>query len=937
MPGVLTFVLPALLGAATSVIALDSPPVHPEITALSRARARPGERVEIRGHGFGRHPGQALLGGLRVDAELWSDDRVQFQVPEEAASGGVRLRTVEGRLSNAVPLRVRRPLPAGQFAPFGFECEDTGLLGAAFLVETDGDCLYGVCGLDTLVTCRLAARGPHRFCSRQYLNQRVGDLRLAAGYLFCAGDHGLRIYRCADLRRGPAEPVAALAGGSFLSVDARPDPAGKLPGLIVGLAEYAPRHGSSRLRVRFYQFVEEALQPLGSLAREAGPEERQYALALDPARRKAYVSGAVALFGTNRYLLELSWENPRAPTLLHREPTPRFLAFDLEAADGLLWAGLIAQNKDLFQVYALHSGVRHLQSRQTIKGRWAPVHTTRVKLINSRVALGCAWAGQHPDVFLLDASAGSATPLGEADSLDWAFDLTGAADPGHPRRGRLLVADEWGGFLTWRYDLDRASPLQHAPDYQQIVTGSMTEGLQLARDRIYIANRGAGVWSADRQHLAAAARWRAAPFQWPEPEPQPHPISALAVRRDPDAGLLIAALGHEKAMAWGHEVIGLLYRETSTRIELLAAAKPVDPPGLWSRGVSVVWPRRDLVFMTTGTDGFRAYVIDPRRPGITLHRQCQSSGLDAATFDPQIQAVCLQYLPLGDRDLLVVGCYSTSPRPRSLLHFYTVSYPEGPPDRHHPDAPLRVVKTASLQCAKFKNINQVAVHSSGWIALATSRGLALFHRSWLAALNGMPDPAAWERIRIPADALRPWWHDDWSAAFQGVAFADARTLCAVKNPQGVWRLAFTGDRAGMTAPAFATAYYPGVECGLDYTRLLHGWADPDIPTLHNPYALTAEGNEVYVTGWSGKVRRLRFSPQAGVTLLQTRFAQGQMTLVFSSPHASRHHCVEETADLRSPRWTPLAATVHPAGNHRFVARFSVSPAPRRFYRLRVEP
>ncbi len=40
----------------------------------------------------------------------------------------------------------------------------------------------------------------------------------------------------------------------------------------------------------------------------------------------------------------------------------------------------------------------------------------------------------------------------------------------------------------------------------------------------------------------------------------------------------------------------------------------------------------------------------------------------------------------------------------------------------------------------------------------------------------------------------------------------------------------------------ATAYYPGVTCGMNYTRMLHSWANPDIPTLHHSYGVVADGN-----------------------------------------------------------------------------------------------
>ena len=194
--------------------------------------ARPGDRVTLRGEGFGVRPGAIVVTGRRVVPVTWSDTEAAFVVPDDGASGSVSVRTADGVRSVAVPFAVERPLPDGQIAPHGLVIEDTGLPGAAFLVETDGTCLFGISGFETLCTYELRDRQPHVFRGRAYLNQRVADLRVAGGYLFCVGDHGLLVYRCADLRAGRAEVVAAVAGGSCYGVDARPDPAGERDGLL---------------------------------------------------------------------------------------------------------------------------------------------------------------------------------------------------------------------------------------------------------------------------------------------------------------------------------------------------------------------------------------------------------------------------------------------------------------------------------------------------------------------------------------------------------------------------------------------------------------------------------------------------------------------------------------------------------------------------------
>jgi hypothetical protein len=136
-----------------------------------------------------------VLTGRRITPRSWSDTRISFSIPDDGASGFVRVRCVEGLPSDKVPFTVNRPLPAGQFAPYGLRMDDTGLLGSAFLAETDGSCLYGVSGFETLSTYELQDARPHVFRSRVYLNQRVADLRLAGGFLFCAGDYGLLVVR----------------------------------------------------------------------------------------------------------------------------------------------------------------------------------------------------------------------------------------------------------------------------------------------------------------------------------------------------------------------------------------------------------------------------------------------------------------------------------------------------------------------------------------------------------------------------------------------------------------------------------------------------------------------------------------------------------------------------------------------------------------------
>ncbi|MBM4089825.1 MAG: hypothetical protein FJ276_10410 [Planctomycetes bacterium] len=828
----------------------------PRLETLTPSTARPGERVAVAGNGFGTEPGVVLVSGVRTTVDRWSDRQILFHVAEHHVSGPVRVRTADALVSGSRSLTVDHVLPPGQFAPAGLALEDTGLPGAAFLVQTDGAFLYGISGFETLTTHALRPRGPHALRSRFYLNQRVTALRLHGGYLFCAGDHGLIVLRCEDLQENRLAPVAAVTGGSYMAVDVRPDPRGQYEGVLVALAEHAPRIGSDQLRVVFHAFSGEELEPLGAYSRAVGPDERYHAVALDPLTRRAYVSGWERLLGANRYLLELDISDLAQPILNHREDTGNTLISHMDAFRDVLWTGVVDKGAELFRAHTLKPGGDPLQPTRSIRSGWGLARVARVKVLDDNVTVGCAWFGSRPDLFLFSTFGTGTAPAATHSSVDWAFDVTGHAGRTANGDGRIIVADEWGGFLTLDYRLWPKLALLHQPDYQQIVTSAMTEGLHLTSDRIYIANRGAGVWSADRFDLNRAEQWRSVDWDWSQRKPQPHPVSAVCTRDDP-RGRLIAALGHEKAMAWGSRVLGLLYRETDTTIQLLATSEEITPPGLNSTPrVSAVWPEPDLVFMATGGDGFRAYVVDPLKPSIRLHRDCRDQGFGGDTYGAANMATCLEHHTVGTDRFLVVGSAPGLLSGQHTLNVFRIEYPQGAPNRRRPDAPIVVTKEASLTCSSRKTIFNLEVRPSGLLALATSQGLAMFHLDWLPALNRMPNVWAWNRICVSDASYAPWHDPTWQAAVKAASFADENELYVVKQPHGVWRLTLAVDPAGQTVRAKATAFYPGVECGMNYARMLHGWANPDIVTLHHPYRVLADGAAVYVTGWSGKVQRL---------------------------------------------------------------------------------
>lgn len=910
----------------------------PRIDSVSRHSASPGTTVFVYGGGFGATRGVVQLTGLRVLPAAWSDTFIRFVLPADCASGVLVVRTAKDEFSDPVPFTVERPLPAGQFLPCGFALADTGLPGAAFLAETDGAFLYGVSGFETLAVHEFHEDRPHSLRSRLYLNQRVGDLRLHGGYLFCAGDHGLLVYRCADLQANEPAIVAAVAGGSYLAVDVGPDPMGQLTGTLVALAEHMPRAGTNNLRVVFYQFADERLTRLGTFTRTVGAEERQHAIALDPRNRKAYVSGWESLTGTNRYLLELNTADLSQPVLNHREPTGNVLASDLDARGPILWCGVSLTGTELFRSYTLAAGTTPLALSRTITGRYSLGRLTRVKVLDDHITVGSAWYGERPDIFVLTTFGSSPAPAATHNSLDWAFDVTGYAQRTTTRDGRLFVADEWGGFLTLDYRTTPSIALSHPPDYQWVVGAAMTEGLHLTADRVYVAGRGAGPWSADRFDLADPSQWRHVPFDWTQPEPQPHPISAVCTRDDPSHGRLIAALGHEKAMAWGTKILALLYRETTTNLHLLATSEAFDPPGLGSRGVSAVWPEPDLVYLTTGSDGFRACVVNPDGPSITFHRDCRQSGFDTNTFGTANQALCLKHFTEGTNRKLFIGSVPGLLVNAPTFHVYHLEYPQGPPDRNRPDAPIRATKAASLKCLAYKTVNNLDVRPSGLLALATSQGLAVLHPSWMDTLNQLLDFQAWNKIRVPLETFAPWHDPAWPAAVGDVGFADDTTLYVVKPVYGVWRIVLELDPANQSHRSLATAFYPGVECGMDYTTLFHGWANPHIVTLHHPYGLAADGPAVYVTGWSGKVQRLAWQPESGPRIVSVNPGATRTDLGFTSPFGSRTYRVETTTQLEGGPWTTVSgAVIQQTGDGVYSAQCPETGASRQFYRIQVGP
>lgn len=824
------------------------------IDYLSASSAYPGDSITIYGTGFGTTPGYVILTGVKIEADSWSDIEIVLTIPDKGASGFIYVRDSNEVKSNSISFSVDRTLPNGQYEPYGFQLEDIGLPGAAFLVETDGSYFYGVSGFEALCTYEILGDGSYNFCSRIYLPQRISDLKIYNDYLFLSGDHGLIVYRCSDLQTTNPEVVISISGGSYLTLDIKEKDGSPIDGTLIALCEYIPKWGIHTLRVPLYSFQSEELEYLGCYTTTVGEEERYHAIAIDPLNPKLYVSGLVTLLGNNKYILELDITDPANIQLNYRLETGGILAFDMDAIDDVLWAGVVATGTIRFQVYDLFSGTTHLSLAQTITGQYRLGRATRVKIIDESITVGSAWSGERPDVYILDTFNSGTQPLATDNSLDWAFDVTGYSTSSDPNEGKIIVADEWGGFITYDYTDTPDYLISHDQDYNWVVAGAMTQEIYLTEDRLFVADRGAGSWSADRYDISDESSWKWVDWEWAESDPQPHPISALCTREDSTHGTLIAALGHDKAMAWGSKIYGILYKETEEDVEFLAISDEIDPATLYSTGISVIWPEPDLTYMITGSDGFRAYVINPDAPSIELHVDCISEGFGSDIFSTTNLANCMVYY----NQKIIIGSKPGLFENEPSLYIFDVTYPDGVPDRNNPDRQITITKSTELNCLKKKDVNHIDITPSGLIVISTSQGVAVFHIDWIPQLNAMSDADAWNLIKITDETFLPWWKSDWTSFQADARFSDDTTVYVVKNPEGVWKIDLEIDYGSYTHNSKPAGFYPGVQCGINYSQLLHGWGNPDIETLHHPYGLVVDNDDIYVHGWSGKVNRLSF-------------------------------------------------------------------------------
>jgi hypothetical protein len=196
--------------------------------------------------------------------------------------------------------------------------------------------------------------------------------------------------------------------------------------------------------------------PLGAFSRTVGSDERYHAVGLDPLNRKAYVSCWERLLGANRYLLEVDTSDLARPTLHHREDTGNALISHMDTARDVLWTGVVDKGSELFRAYTLRPGTAPLQPTRSIRSGMGLSRVGRVKVLDDDITAGCTWFGSRPDLFLFSTFGTETAPVATHNTVDWAFDVTGHAGGVNNGDGRVIVADEWGGFLTLDYRLQPA-------------------------------------------------------------------------------------------------------------------------------------------------------------------------------------------------------------------------------------------------------------------------------------------------------------------------------------------------------------------------------------------------------------------------------------------------------------------------------------------------
>ncbi|MBW3089153.1 alpha-amylase family glycosyl hydrolase [Bifidobacterium miconisargentati] len=87
---------------------VESPSAQPQIGNVGPTMGHVGDVVSVTGKNFGTNPGTVTIGDLPASVNYWSDDEVDFTIPDSAETGvqDVVLTTAQSEVSNAIAYHV---------------------------------------------------------------------------------------------------------------------------------------------------------------------------------------------------------------------------------------------------------------------------------------------------------------------------------------------------------------------------------------------------------------------------------------------------------------------------------------------------------------------------------------------------------------------------------------------------------------------------------------------------------------------------------------------------------------------------------------------------------------------------------------------------------------------------------------------------------------
>ncbi len=876
----------------------------PLIERVDPSSAKPsGETVTIIGKHFGptADPGVTLLSGLTVVTKSWSPSEVTFVVPKAAVSGKLRIRTAKGLDSNVVDFEVDRSGSGSSYQPIGFELnpEDHGLMGAAtgVAVEPDGSFLYQMSGWDVLTTFNIqnpfdaTVQTPdydahYRVTSRIYFPQRITWLKLLEGYLFCAGDFGLRVYSTSSLQQGSPAIIAAVADSSFYSVDAARmiDAEDEI---TVALSQYRPNATTpGKLRVYVYRLFTSAnaFVKIGDHLVFNNPLNvlhRLLTVALETTHKRLYLSSKTSLTGGQINAFDIA-ENADGTVSLTAAGEKKYNAnagaipFWLQAGYGRVWTSVdslnLPQQKSIryFEPSATEPfGEEHAVTVPSYTPVPNPlpdllpkVHAARFHIVDEETLAiidGTADSVHRFDVATLHGCKGDCEVVhGDHTALtaDWPHGVTGYPEQG-TKPGAVFVADEWGGVVPFFFSKEETLSWPEEMSRHHIHTGCWAQRLYVADERVYVAARGGGLWSLKKSAVSDATDWRRSAWNWDEEYPQPYPVTALATRRyDGMNETFVVARGHPKAFGWGSDVQVILYKESGAEFVELDTCPMTDTTAVEGEELryalqgDAVWPEEDLAFVTAWEKGVHAYVVDPEQGRIT--QVTADNELIPDNADDRI--VAMHY-----HDGTVVVGFDRFGNEGGGLRRYTVQYEDNlPPDRSDPDRAIAFADSLSLFVRTSEgigpDIKALDINAAGVVAAVTSEGLTLFNlddfENGILFADAKVNISNWKNLGDVPNVS--------DGTFGGVAFDEDNPEYLYVLNDGLWCLHLKPS-SQLNAPELI-AYYPMTSYYNGHRDVegtgLTGWSDPDVYTIHQASDLVVKNKEIFTIGWPGTVQKI---------------------------------------------------------------------------------